>query len=353
MNLRFEASSYQGAARPSAAVTSNWLVTALGFGIFVTALAWVGVATRYSASTLATFFLVLGAGATLVSMRMAGSRRHGVALAVLIAIATLQALVLAGLTGSISELAFGHPPYENAVAAVALQGAGASLIVVMIARSRFTKLLGIIVTIAFLAEIVASGSAAGMLLSLLFPVVALMANGRSRRHVAGVCFGLVLVAIVMTIILGASPLGRTGNTGALAQASLSERRIELWDDAVRILADEPVSGVGLGNFRYASRTARSDADAAYAHNEYLQTGAETGIVGMMLLVGGFGWGFTRLAASPGGRTAVFGVAVASLTALAIHASIDYPLHFPLVVFLTVVCFGLATTQSHPHREDLG
>ncbi len=75
--------------------------------------------------------------------------------------------------------------------------------------------------------------------------------------------------------------------------------------------------------------ARSTRDLRWAHDEFLQAGAEIGLLGYVLAVGLFLWGFAALGAGPpGGLRRCRRPAWRSL---GIQASVDYVLHFPFVV----------------------
>ena len=139
-----------------------------------------------------------------------------------------------------------------------------------------------------------------------------------RRFVdAGVLF-VVLVGLgwpVLTGMLSGIQIGGGRNIGNLVddywirvsnriQAGIqiaddsTLQRIYLWEDTVRLLFDRPVLGVGVGNFefnipKYASRESLEikhrleknlgqDLMAFQAHNEYLEIGAETGILGLLV-----------------------------------------------------------------------
>jgi O-antigen ligase len=127
-------------------------------------------------------------------------------------------------------------------------------------------------------------------------------------------------------------------------ATLTERRVALWHDAVVLMGDHPLSGVGPGRFELTSPTALADADTRQAHNEFLQQGAETGVLGFLLLTALFLWGFVRLMVKrrPDITTAL---AAASLAALGIHASVDYILHFPAIPAVAAALVGSATAKS--------
>jgi len=115
-----------------------------------------------------------------------------------------------------------------------------------------------------------------------------------------------------------------------------------------------VFGVGPGRFADASPTASRDPDLRWAHNEFLQSGAESGLPGFVLSVLLFLWGFGALwanaghAANEGFATALGAAALATLGA---HASVDYVLHFPAVALaggaLVGSALGAGATRYRP------
>jgi hypothetical protein len=114
------------------------------------------------------------------------------------------------------------------------------------------------------------------------------------------------------------------------------------------MVDEPLVGVGPGRFAAESPTAASDPDLRQAHNEFLQSGAESGVLGYILIVSLVLWGFAALGTSSERLSGP--LAAAGLAILGIHASIDYVLHFPAVALAVaaVVGTGLGTAVG---RED--
>jgi O-antigen ligase len=141
----------------------------------------------------------------------------------------------------------------------------------------------------------------------------------------------------------------------LAADVLEEPRVALWRDAVDLMLEDPLTGVGPGRFAYESEGAQADRDARWAHHGFLQQGAETGIVGLALLVLMFAWGFWRLASVPPSGMAVMGAF--ALAALGVLACSDYVFHFPLVTGTTAALVGAAVSsgraaESARRRSDV-
>ena len=113
-----------------------------------------------------------------------------------------------------------------------------------------------------------------------FATLAAVSDERLRRLVRR--FALPLgIGIVAVIAAGALALIVVSSSGGHAAGDLL--RSDLWRGALRITADHPVLGVGVGEFGHAYRLVRDpiyvDNRLGTAHNFYLNTLAETGIVG--------------------------------------------------------------------------
>jgi probable O-glycosylation ligase (exosortase A-associated) len=110
--------------------------------------------------------------------------------------------------------------------------------------------------------------------------------------VAGV-IGLAAPSSVWTRLGGLSNVGGDSETAAQVDVEGSaDQRLEIWKIAGAIIADNPVTGVGLGAYSEAhmeyarssqfNQIARGTRDT---HSIYLNVMAETGIVGFILLMG--------------------------------------------------------------------
>jgi O-antigen ligase len=167
-----------------------------------------------------------------------------------------------------------------------------------------------------------------------------------RAAVLG-CAVLFLFAFGTTLFVGAvhEEGGNPGFIETEATALLTPRRVILWSEAIDLMVRNPATGVGPGRFRNESPTAISDTDAQWAHNGFLQQGAEQGILGMALAVAIFIWAFARLSIRPGLLSALGAAAVAIL---GIHASIDYVLHFGILPMAAAAIVG--TSSARPPQE---
>jgi O-antigen ligase len=257
------------------------------------------------------------------------------AVAVLIALAASAFVSDLGADGPL----MGPLGYTNASAALYLQGTVAASMAAVAAPNRALRVVGAVLAAALAVETVVAGSNAGSLL-LLLPIAALLVRKDTAvRRLIGVFLGVFLLAFMFTFIIGATwGDGRSGFSRVIEE-SLSARRPELWHDAIALTSQHPLVGVGPGRFREESPVAAQDAGSSWAHNEFLQQGAEGGLPAMFLALSMFVWGFIRLLSIAPGQMA--GLAAASLASLGIQACIDYVLHFPVLPIAVAVLVGAA------------
>jgi peptidoglycan/xylan/chitin deacetylase (PgdA/CDA1 family) len=157
-------------------------------------------------------------------------------------------------------------------------------------------------------------------------------------------------ALSFVVLLG-TIWAAAGGVSGVGAASLGDRRVALWSEAFDLMTENPLTGVGPGRFSEVSEVASTDVDASWAHHEFLQQGGETGIIGLMLLIVAFSWGFRRLWLSSGSTDQVL-LAAATLGSVAVMASTDHVLHVPLIPWSVAALVGGATLQARksPNRR---
>lgn len=124
-----------------------------------------------------------------------------------------------------------------------------------------------------------------------------------RRNVRGLAVGALLLGVaamaappeVWDRLGGLSSATDTSTLSEVDEEGSAEQRFQIWRVAADIIEDHPVTGVGLGGYAmvhgdYArgseyERTSRGRRDA---HSLYVTVAAETGFVGLFLLLGMLG-----------------------------------------------------------------
>lgn len=245
---------------------------------------------------------------------------------------------------SLGDTLFGPLGYSNASGELFVLCALAGLMAAVAAPGGWGWIVRVpagLASAGFAVLVVMSGSSAALVVLVLVLLAApAVAFGRTRAvRVVIACYGAVVVlALVATAVLGltraATPVDRY----------LSANRPGLWHEAIRMIGDEPLAGVGPG--RFFAESAIHDTDLAWAHNGFLQQGAEQGVPGLLLVVAVFAWGFVRLGVRPGADRAA-ACAAAALCALGVHASVDYVLHFPALPLVAAFLVGAGAAPPWP------
>jgi O-antigen ligase len=179
--------------------------------------------------------------------------------------------------------------------------------------------------------------AAAVLLGLVV-IGAFVTKERLRAWVV-CCAAMILLSFGVTALLGWTSDDRGAAVGG--------NRANLWRDSVNLLTENPVTGVGPGRFKTESPTAASDRDLRWAHSVFLQSGAEFGIVGLVLALCLAMWPLARLATLP--WSPAVAIAVGAVAALLVHACIDYVMRFPEVPLATAALVGYAIASSETVR----
>lgn len=144
-----------------------------------------------------------------------------------------------------------------------------------------------------LAFTLSRGALVGMAVSVL---VAPFVIGQGRRLAVVAASGVVVVTVILAILVFVP----AESVARLTGDSSGSGRTDIWQVGLRMVADNPVSGVGAGNFaqnnvRYLLQPGVITDDRYIVdvpkvpHNIYLQALAELGIVGLALFLGVIGF----------------------------------------------------------------
>lgn len=226
-------------------------------------------------------------------------------------------------------------------------------------RSRFSLLWAFALLIA-VASLLFSGSRGGLLglvseLFLFLAISVFPVRKRPRIGLAWGTVGLALAALVFSLLLAPSELpARLASVVRFMDASVSGDRPKVTHDTLRIFRDHLAIGTGLGTFEAVYPQYQSFVTPkswTYAHNDYAQFLAETGLVGGLLalcgllifLYEGFWVGF-RLGYSETPAWIQLG-AFLGCCGLLVHSFVDFNLHIPANAAWFSACAGLAVLEE--------
>lgn len=145
------------------------------------------------------------------------------------------------------------------------------------------------------------------------------------------------------------------------QLEYALQRVHLWKPAVEIWKDHPWIGAGPAHFDHVFRQYRPpdyQVRPVRAHNDYLNTLADWGVVGTVLVASAFGvlffgvsrtWKFVQRSTDLGSKTSnrfalVLG-ASCGLSALLFHSVVDFNFHIPANALAAVLLMALLSAHQ--------
>jgi O-antigen ligase len=182
---------------------------------------------------------------------------------------------------------------------------------------------------------------------------------RARRAMMRTALAIALVSVLIggaMLLGGASGLNRLVGTANAEDPSTG--RTHFWSVTLDIVKSHPLLGTGLGAFgvaytRYDSRNGLLRVEQA--HNDYLQTLSDGGIVGVALalffVVNLFRLGFARRESHDDFRRGVATGALAGCFAVLVHSFFDFTLHTTANALLFLVMAALATLDGRVERHS--
>ncbi|RPJ21838.1 MAG: O-antigen ligase family protein [Desulfobacteraceae bacterium] len=138
-----------------------------------------------------------------------------------------------------------------------------------------------------------------------------------------------------------------------------EVRARYAQKAYELFEDFKLTGVGVGNFRYAYPKYQAPEDTRtfidHAHNDYVQFLAEAGIIGFSILCLGLLYYLFQIGRLWGRRHDPFAVTLgvaplAVMTALGIHSYSDFNLHYMTNVLMILAVMAIGYSAVHLERH---
>ena len=185
-----------------------------------------------------------------------------------------------------------------------------------------------------------------------------------RAGAGGACLALIAIAVLL-LVGGASTLHRQYErfvegapvaTGAKRSSRLldlgNDGRKPLWEVAEKTFSAHPLDGTGAGTFQLQWQRAGGRPDRVFAYSLYLETMAELGLVGLLLLVAAIAMlllAAARLIRGPGRAPAAAAFAV--IVAWTLRAGLDLDWQTPAVCIPVFALGGLVLARGAEAAGD--
>jgi O-antigen ligase len=165
--------------------------------------------------------------------------------------------------------------------------------------------------------------------------------------------GGTLVVVLILVVLGAS-IGLETRFFSLAEVAQPDHlgtRSALWQAAINLWRTSPIVGVGAGNYELVlGRVGLLDV-RTHANSIYLQSLAETGIIGLVATLLLVYVSIETFAQGASRRPLVIGALAASVV-LALHQIFDYLVFFPKVGSLWWIVLAIGVVELGQARDDV-
>ncbi|MBI3621368.1 MAG: O-antigen ligase family protein [Nitrospirae bacterium] len=229
------------------------------------------------------------------------------------------------------------------------------------AKSRPAHAWWLVLAILQAAALAATGSRGGWLAGAAGMLCALALVGWRRVMGRTLLIGAVVLALSVTVIDRLHPELIRPRAATLTHLLNAEpHRYLIWQSAVEMIRERPLTGWGIGTFGLAYVRFKSPAfdgvTQYYAHNDYLQLAAEMGLPGLacfLWLAGAAGWMVWRVrrvrqgkaddvaeAKQASGDAAILLAGVAGGgAAILLHSAVDFDLYVPAILFVLAIYLG--------------
>jgi hypothetical protein len=176
---------------------------------------------------------------------------------------------------------------------------------------------------------------------------------RLPRHAPRLALALICAGLAVAIVAGAKEgHNRPLSGGAGRLVSFTSNRYAYWGVALRAFGQEPLHGVGAGNWSVWWLKYRTVNEfATDAHSLPLQTMAELGLVGLALLLSVVGGLALSARAAHRRDWARAAGPIAGLVAYAAHAPLDWDWQMPAVTLIAIALAGAVLAQAEQARRE--
>ena len=217
------------------------------------------------------------------------------------------------------------------------------------------RLLSSFGSLVMLASIFASGSRGGMVAVVIALIVFVYHYWRHERTSSAVRT-IMAAAILASAFIGFFSYERVASRSVME--ATDSIRLQIARDSLRLVAEHPVLGSGLGTFTTVYPQVRTFPTSLFvnaAHNDYVQLTVETGVLGMLCAVAFLFLVFQNALrhvhrARQNWFSAVTLAAMVGCIALLVHSLFDFNLEIPANAATFAFLTGLASATPDPDSK---
>ena len=182
--------------------------------------------------------------------------------------------------------------------------------------------------------------------------------------------GFFLIPLLIAILVNRTTLSDKGADAISRAATISistndgsvNQRLRYYEDVLTHMVSNPIFGVGLGNWKlksidYDSRDIVGYVVPYHAHSDFIQLGAELGILGFLLYLGIFLWGIyyvfvlLRYSNLEINEKVFLFLLITALGVYIVDANLNFPIARPQVLVVWTLIMGFITVYYQKYRNQ--
>jgi O-antigen ligase/tetratricopeptide (TPR) repeat protein len=208
-----------------------------------------------------------------------------------------------------------------------------------------------------------------ILLSFLVLCVALYFSDKNKKHLfqLGYLFLPFFLAIGLNQALvsdkGADALARAATISAGTNDGSVNQRLRYYEDVLTHMSSNPIFGVGLGNWKLKSIDYDSKDISGYivpyhAHSDFIQLGAELGIIGFLLYLAVFLWAIyyvyrlIRFSSISIEEKVFLFLILTALGVYSVDANLNFPIARPQVLVVWTMIMAMINFYYRKHLQSI-
>ena len=182
--------------------------------------------------------------------------------------------------------------------------------------------------------------------------------------------GFLVVPILLAIVInqtilsdkGADVISRASTISVSTNDGSINQRLRYYEDVITHLSSNPIFGVGLGNWKlksidYDAKDINGYVVPYHAHSDFIQLGAELGIIGFILYLGIFLWAiyyayvlirFSDLAVD---QKILLFLFLTSLGVYSVDANLNFPIARPQVLVVWAFIIAAISVYYQNYRKQ--
>ncbi|TSC94883.1 MAG: Uncharacterized protein Athens101428_89 [Candidatus Berkelbacteria bacterium Athens1014_28] len=152
--------------------------------------------------------------------------------------------------------------------------------------SSFEKKYAFISAVILLASLLtfSRGGYFGLLAGTIFFFSFFLARKKYQLKTASTVAIFFASILVIFFVFFTTPIGQRFFSSFNSQEGSNSERIKIWNKTIEIIQENPLLGVGIGNYPLSIEPASTYRDPIYAHNTYLDLAVETGIITSLIWI---------------------------------------------------------------------